>query len=372
MLTKTQCVDILWLTLQGELVDIELLQQALIGLYDQDQSRFIPSLLADRSNLISVNNPARIKEFRERWRPVLGEGLEAEVGREKTLSQEDIQRFGAELRNCAENVDSLFGGRNLAGLSVCTQGEASDSRALRPAGEMRGWSLTFTVRGQGDYNCTRTRFVSEVGDMVLYSPEAMYDHKRYKSSPEWRHYWLYIQQEARFLRWLKWPEIGPYIYLAKVPADELEAISSLFVKAIESNCTDDVISQSLLENQIEEILIRCQRFITSGAEESQDPRVEIAKEFISQHLTQEFSIHDVADAVELSKARLSSLFKLATGQTVFQWRDERRIAKASQLLMETPLSVKEVARKVGYSDPLYFSKCFKKLLKVSPSRFRQE
>jgi AraC family transcriptional regulator of arabinose operon len=47
-----------------------------------------------------------------------------------------------------------------------------------------------------------------------------------------------------------------------------------------------------------------------------------------------------------------------------------RMREARRLLVETDLTVAEVARKVGFEDPLYFSRCFRHLTGVPPSHYR--
>jgi AraC-like DNA-binding protein len=46
--------------------------------------------------------------------------------------------------------------------------------------------------------------------------------------------------------------------------------------------------------------------------------------------------------------------------------------KASQLLKETRLTVKEIAREMGYADPYIFSRAFKLVMGVSPKKFRDK
>ncbi len=51
---------------------------------------------------------------------------------------------------------------------------------------------------------------------------------------------------------------------------------------------------------------------------------------------------------------------------------KHRIDKASELLMNTPLKIYEIAEKVGYNDVYYFSHSFKKQTGLTPKEFRHE
>ncbi|WP_249662396.1 helix-turn-helix transcriptional regulator, partial [Lysinibacillus fusiformis] len=64
-------------------------------------------------------------------------------------------------------------------------------------------------------------------------------------------------------------------------------------------------------------------------------------------------------------------FKKAFGQGATDYLTELRIGHATQLLRDTDLLVREIARKVGYSDEFFFSRKFKKEMGVSPSAFNK-
>jgi AraC-like DNA-binding protein len=59
-----------------------------------------------------------------------------------------------------------------------------------------------------------------------------------------------------------------------------------------------------------------------------------------------------------------------TGRTVQEWIIERRMAEARSLLSDTELSVGEISRRVGMSDPGYFSRLFRRTHGTSPRKWR--
>ena len=93
--------------------------------------------------------------------------------------------------------------------------------------------------------------------------------------------------------------------------------------------------------------------------------------FIGDNLDRALTVDSIAQHVQLSKTQLSALFKDYTGSTLISWREERRVARATQLLAQTTLQIQEIAQQVGYEDPLYFSRTFSKLVGCSPRRYRQ-
>lgn len=78
-----------------------------------------------------------------------------------------------------------------------------------------------------------------------------------------------------------------------------------------------------------------------------------------------------ADALGLSATHLNRLARRATGQTVQNLIDAQVIEAARRDLVFTPSPVQSIAYSLGFSDPAYFSRFFKRRTGMSPGRFRQ-
>ncbi len=85
----------------------------------------------------------------------------------------------------------------------------------------------------------------------------------------------------------------------------------------------------------------------------------------------DLSLNRLAEQVSLSPAYLSSMFSKNMNCTVGQYVTERRMEAARELLADPCCRLYEVAEKVGYEDPKYFSKTFKKVVGVSPKEYRE-
>jgi AraC family transcriptional regulator, transcriptional activator of pobA len=83
------------------------------------------------------------------------------------------------------------------------------------------------------------------------------------------------------------------------------------------------------------------------------------------------SLRDVADAVGLTPGHLTTVVGRKTGRTVQQWLLERRMTEARRLLATTDLTVEAVAGRVGYQDPGYFTKRFRRSHGVAPLEWRR-
>jgi AraC-like DNA-binding protein len=91
--------------------------------------------------------------------------------------------------------------------------------------------------------------------------------------------------------------------------------------------------------------------------------------FVSRHLGRSLSVREIADAGGCSPTTAGRLFAQHTGRSVASWVRDARMREAALLLRTTGLRVNEVARQVGYEDPLYFSRVFRSSFGVPPSRY---
>jgi two-component system response regulator YesN len=91
--------------------------------------------------------------------------------------------------------------------------------------------------------------------------------------------------------------------------------------------------------------------------------------FVESNYERPIQLPDAAEAAGVSAAYLSRLFGAHLGGSFVDHLTLLRVERAERLLRERGLSVKEAAAAVGYADPNYFSKIFRKLVGSSPSRY---
>lgn len=97
-------------------------------------------------------------------------------------------------------------------------------------------------------------------------------------------------------------------------------------------------------------------------------RLQPAFIYINHHLGEPIYIKDLADTIHLSEKYFITFFKNTMGVTPANYITEVKMKKALEYLNEQRYSVKEVATMVGYADIYTFSKAFKKLYGVAPSK----
>jgi AraC-like DNA-binding protein len=96
-----------------------------------------------------------------------------------------------------------------------------------------------------------------------------------------------------------------------------------------------------------------------------------AVQFIEGRLHNRISLSEVARSLHVSADYLSRIFRQDMGETVVNHIRSRRVEHAKELLIGSGLSIKEIAVRVGITDPLYFCRVFKRAAGVSPTQFRE-
>jgi AraC-like DNA-binding protein len=93
--------------------------------------------------------------------------------------------------------------------------------------------------------------------------------------------------------------------------------------------------------------------------------------FIDRNLDQPLSLKQLAQEAHLSPSYYSSLFKQQVGCTFCEYVQSRRISTSVTLLMDTDMTVAEIAKQVGFSDYRYFSRLFTRIVGMNPTRYRK-
>lgn len=83
-------------------------------------------------------------------------------------------------------------------------------------------------------------------------------------------------------------------------------------------------------------------------------------------------VEDLAKLAGVSVPQFFRTFNRATGSSPMDWLRRERVNQAKRRLAETSDRVRDIAEHVGYGDPLYFSRDFKKLVGVSPEHYRRQ
>ena len=145
-----------------------------------------------------------------------------------------------------------------------------------------------------------------------------------------------------------------YEILNKYPSSE---ISALMIK----NLMEQFFLLVFREN------LRIERIKRTNKDEEETLKSVIA--YLNEHIGEEIRFGEIVKKAGLSSTGLKNLFKSYTGMGVMQYFSYLKIKKACKLLEEGELNATQIAGALGYDSIHYFSRQFKKIEGVSPSKY---
>lgn len=124
-------------------------------------------------------------------------------------------------------------------------------------------------------------------------------------------------------------------------------------------------------NLIEKLILLFDECVSKSSGVTLDKRLVAACDYIQEHYAEKFTLEQVAEYTNASSSTITSLFRSELNSNITKWRDMIRMQKAREMLIETDIPIKAIASEVGYSDPLFFSRRFKKVTGWSPKQIRE-
>ncbi len=136
-----------------------------------------------------------------------------------------------------------------------------------------------------------------------------------------------------------------------------------------------IVSNANIESElrdwfVENMMTAAHNIATKKNEYSNDV-IESAKEYIKAQYKKDLSLENISREMDMSPYYFSKLFKDVTGVNFIEYVTEVRISKAKELLLDGHATMKEICVEIGYSDPNYFSRIFKKCVGKTPTEFKE-
>lgn len=140
---------------------------------------------------------------------------------------------------------------------------------------------------------------------------------------------------------------------------------NLFVELYEFNDLNQV------KNWFEFISIKIMNYIIKDRKDNCELLVEKTKAYINKYYSDSsITINSLCNYLYISPTHFSFIFKRETKMTFINYLTQIRMDASKDLIKTTKMKSFEIAYKVGYSEPNYFSYCFKKHFGISPSEYR--
>ena len=126
------------------------------------------------------------------------------------------------------------------------------------------------------------------------------------------------------------------------------------------------------------VITEVARLITAENEETfpdyanDDKRLETLIRFMKDNIAMDLSTDDIAKEMGLSAKQLNRLMTNTYGLTIAEFFRIEKVKKIKNLLLQTDLSIRDIAKKMNYSDEYAMNKSFKKVAGITPGTYRRE
>ena len=159
---------------------------------------------------------------------------------------------------------------------------------------------------------------------------------------------------------------------------EYEHIVSIFKGLGACYGQNSFLSEKLQYSYIMQMLLAIKEYIhdeipQSASNDESDFSTEIihAINYINMHYQEPLTLNSVTAQIHISKYHFCRVFRQTTGATFLEYLTDIRLTKAHQMLLETNLTLAEIARRTGFSSTSHLSRIFRSAYHVSPTEFRR-
>ncbi|TMV46691.1 AraC family transcriptional regulator [Paenibacillus mesophilus] len=229
------------------------------------------------------------------------------------------------------------------------------------------------MAGTGTFQCLGRTYELKRGDSFFIFPAELFRYTADRDDP-WTYRWVGFRGD-RAEEMLSVLDISRHKPVAQPTKHKRAAVlfhqMERILKAGEPNCemrSGGLMRMLLAEYEKGDL----ERAEGPGAKQSPiEQQVERTIRWLSVQYSQPISIEEMSRSLGYNRTHLSKMFKQYTGMTPMHFLLKIRMERAKLLLRER-LTVEQVAASVGFADPLYFSKQFKKWFDRSPTEYRLE
>jgi AraC-like DNA-binding protein len=237
-------------------------------------------------------------------------------------------------------------------------------------------SIHYIASGKGTYVMNHVSYALEPGKVIVFVPDTLFEYSTVGDDPlEFYHiqfdYYLAFKEKQTWVtrpaNTFPFPMFGMYSLWR--PGEVLQ----LFERLYAAKCALDPLSQfhsGLLFRELWLTVIKNIEDLRHSGDS--DSAVEATLPYITEHYREPLSIRELSDMAGLSPGYYCKQFNRMTGYNPKEYITQMRINKALEMLSFEELSLREIAKYVGYEDEFYFSRVFKHVTGTSPSYYAKQ
>lgn len=239
----------------------------------------------------------------------------------------------------------------------------------RPRGRL-DYQLLYIAAGKAHFHLDGKEQVVTAGHMVLYRPKEPQKYEYY-GEDQTEVYWVHFTggNVKNILRSYGLTDDKRVFYCGS--GLDYQNLFRTMINELQM-CKENY--EEVLETYLRLIFIMLKRYFANATKSDNAHVVEEidkATLYFNEHYSEDISIDEYAQNNHVSVSWFIRTFKQCTGSTPMQYILSKRIYNAEILLHDSTYNVTEIAEIVGYDNPLYFSRIFKKVKGISPSEYRK-
>lgn len=239
----------------------------------------------------------------------------------------------------------------------------------RPKGRL-DFQLLYVASGKAHFHFGSKEEIVTAGHMVIYRPKEPQKYEYY-GIDQTEVYWVHFTGDnvKNLLRSYGITDDMKVFYCGS--GLEYQNYFRAMIQELQM-CKDDY--PEMLEIYLRQIFIKIHRYIKNASVIDNSyiaEEIDKATMYFNEHYNENINIDEYAKSLNMSTSWFIRNFKHYTSSTPMQYILSKRIYNAETLLKNPQYNVTEIARIVGYDNPLYFSRLFKKAKGLSPSEYRK-
>lgn len=233
--------------------------------------------------------------------------------------------------------------------------------------------LLYCVAGKGWYEMdSHERVTIETNQFIILPPHVPYRFGADEENP-WSIYWIHFEGKLA-KEFVRYPLIPSYILPGNTSRlqDRIELFEEIYDTFSMAYTEEYMIHASMCLYPFLSSFLHLEpyRYHRSSAYQEQNFSTQVIH-YMQENIGNNLTLEQLAGHFKYSASHFSALFQKETGYSPINYYIQLKIRKACQYIELTDLKLFEIAERVGFDEPAYFTRIFTKVIGISPSEYRR-
>lgn len=229
----------------------------------------------------------------------------------------------------------------------------------------------YCLSGKGYYHVNNKMYTIKAGDAFLILPHVVTYYQADAHQP-WTYMWMGFDGTKASL-YLNYCQLNKQQFI--IHNDHIEDFKSIITSMLEHrklSYSNELYLQSKLYEFLSLLARTPPKLCVDNSIHSHHQYVNKAIEYIHNHYQNKVSIREIADYLSLNRSYLTTLFKQQLDLSPQEFLSNYRMEQARYYLLNTSLTIHQIAYSCGYANQLSFSKAFSKHHQIPPREYRNK